>query len=351
MTTQLIISSLFICFVATVFVLQCLRPVANTIGLLDKPEGRRKTHIGSIPLIGGIAIYFVVLVLSVAFLQNEFITSLLLCAGVIVLMGALDDRYDLPAKKRLAIQFLVCGLVVVGLDVRIESMGNLVNLGEIKLGLLSVPVSIIALMAAMNAMNFMDGIDGLVGSIAVVSFTSLAYLFFRNQQADFGLLSLTLSACTISFLVFNLWGKPNQPYFHKVFMGDAGSMFLGVVLGALIIKGSQGESASFTPISGLWLILLPLTDMATLMYRRIRRGQSPMTADRTHLHHLFLRAGLSSKKTLLIITSVQMVLALISYSHVPLSWLIHASLIVVWVVGYQILMFKAWRIMRFISKK
>lgn len=351
MTTQLILLTVLLCFIATVVALQGLRPVAYAIDLLDKPVGGRKRHVGAVPLIGGIAIYISVCILSLFFLQEEFIISLLACSGCIVIMGVLDDQYDISASIRLGLQAIICSVVVLVLDVRIESLGDLVSLGDVQLGFFSAPISILALIAAMNALNFMDGIDGLVGSIAFVSFASLAYLFFRNEQTTEATFCLLLCAGLAPFLMFNIWGKHNKPYFHKVFMGDAGSMFLGLVLGALIIKGSQGEQASFTPISGLWLIVLPLTDMVTLMYRRVRRGQSPMAADRTHLHHIFMRAGLSSKKTLLLLIFAQMFLAFVSYSHVPLSWLIHLSLFAIWLVGYQYMMFRAWKIVRFLRRR
>ncbi|MFL0809488.1 MAG: undecaprenyl/decaprenyl-phosphate alpha-N-acetylglucosaminyl 1-phosphate transferase [Agarilytica sp.] len=339
-------------FLIAFAIVRVLKPIAFWADLVDKPGGR-KQHDGLIPLVGGIAIYLSVSITTLFFLEQPlFIRLFLLAGGLIVFLGMVDDRYDISVRSRLIGQILICSIFVYGLDVRIESFGNLLGLGEIKAGILSYPLTILSLMGAMNAFNFLDGMDGLVGSVAIVSFLALITLFGMNGDVNLQYLCLTFVGATAAFLLFNIWGSPTRKNFKKVFMGDAGSMFLGLSLGALLIVGSQGEKAAFSPITSLWLVLLPMTDMFTIMYRRIKRGKSPMTPDRTHIHHIFLRAGFKKHQTL-------HVMILIQFGFVGLGVLMTQQgypelasffLAVGFILAYQVVMKRSWRLIRWARK-
>lgn len=348
-TTLLIISFSFLC---TFLVTKFLKPIATHVRLVDKPGGRKK-HKGDIPLVGGLSIYIGTTITVLLFLdQPIFIRLFLLAGGLIVFIGAVDDRYDISARLKLLGQILVCSIFVYGLDIKISSLGNLFGFGDIQLGLLAYPLTTMALVGAINAFNMMDGIDGLVGSLAAVSFLVLAFLFGENLNYDFQLLSFIFVTSIAAFLIFNIWGSPENKNLKKVFMGDAGSTFMGLALGVLLIKGSQGPAPAFSPITALWLVLLPMTDMFTIMYRRLKRGRSPMVADRTHIHHVLLRAGFSKSKTLTIIISAQLITAIIgavmfhkSYSEFK-SFL---AVVIIWFC-YQLMMKKSWRLIRWTKK-
>ena len=154
----------------------------------------------------------------------------------------------------------------------------------------------------------MDGIDGLAGSMALVSFGSLALLFMLGGD-DYGLrIALIFLGVLLPYLANNLL---LPPFKHKIFMGDAGSMLIGFSVVWLLIHGTQSTTTSFRPVTALWLIAIPLMDMAAIMLRRILKGQSPFLADRDHLHHIFMRAGFSPRQALLIITLASVFLAII----------------------------------------
>lgn len=340
-------------FVMAFVIVRVLKPIAFWADLVDKPGGRKK-HEGLIPLIGGIAIYTSVFITTLLFLdQPIFIRLFLMAGGLIVFMGMVDDRYDLSARSRLLGQILICGIFVYGLDVRIDSFGNLFGLGEMNAGLLSYPLTILSLMGAMNAFNFLDGMDGLVGSVALVSFIGLVSLFGSNGDANFQMLCMAFVGATSAFLIFNIWGKPNRRNINKVFMGDAGSMFLGLSLGVLLVKGSQGEDAAFSPITSLWLVLLPMTDMFTIMYRRLRRGRSPMAPDRTHIHHMLLRAGFKKFETLRIMVLMQLGFVSLGIFIMRQDYPELASFILVLalVLFYQVAMKRSWRLIRWARKR
>lgn len=340
-------------FLAAFVIVRVLKPIAFWADLVDRPGGR-KQHDGLIPLVGGIAIYISVFLTSLLFLEQPiFIRLFLLAGGLIVFLGMVDDRYDLSPRSRLVGQVLICSIFVYGLDVRIESFGNILGLGELKAGVLSYPLTILSLMGAMNAFNFLDGMDGLVGSVAMVSFVGLVALFGANGDTNFQFLSMAFVGATGAFLIFNIWGRPSRRNLKKVFMGDSGSMFLGLSLGVLLVYGSQGERAAFSPITSLWLVLLPMTDMFTIMYRRVKRGKSPMAPDRTHIHHMLLRAGFKKYQTLHIVVLFQ--LAFVSLGIFVMnqgySELASFSLVLMFVAVYQLAMMRSWRIIRWIRRR
>lgn len=340
-------------FVMAFVIVRALKPIAFWVDLVDKPGGRKR-HEGLIPLIGGIAIYISIFLTTLVFLdQPIFIRLFLMAGGLIVFMGMVDDRYDLSARSRLLGQILICGIFVYGLDVRIDSFGNLFGLGDMSAGVLSYPLTILSLMGAMNAFNFLDGMDGLVGSVAMVSFIGLVALFGINGDANFQMLCMAFVGATSAFLIFNIWGKPNRRSINKVFMGDAGSMFLGLSLGVLLVKGSQGEGAAFSPITSLWLVLLPMTDMFTIMYRRLRRGRSPMAPDRTHIHHMLLRAGFKKYQTLNIMVMIQLGFVVLGIFMMQQGYPDLASFVICvgFVALYQLIMKRSWRLIRWTRRK
>ena len=345
---------LSVSFVLAFSIVKILKPIAHWAELVDKPGGR-KNHAGVIPLVGGLAVYASVLVSTFLFIEQPiFIRLFLLAGGLIVFMGMVDDRYELSARFRLFGQLLVSCIFIYGLEVHFYSFGDLIGIGELNPGWLGYPLAVLSIMGAINAMNMLDGMDGLVGSIAMVSFIGLVALFGANGDATFQYLCMTFIGATGAFLIFNIWGSraPNKQI-GKVFMGDAGSMFLGLSLGVVLIYGSQGETPAYSPVTALWFVLLPITDMFTIMYRRVKRGKSPMAPDRTHIHHIILRAGFSAQQTLYIMLCMQgafVVLGVLFYVKQWPEWLSFISAFGI-VVVYQLLMQRSWRFIRWSKRK
>ncbi|WP_096084702.1 MraY family glycosyltransferase [Agaribacterium haliotis] len=339
------IALLAISFTACFIIIKLLKPLAYWAELVDKPGGR-KDHKGVIPLIGGLAIYAAVSISTFFFIdQPLFIRLFLLAGGLIVFMGMVDDRYELSARFRLVGQLLVCGIFVYGLDIRITNFGNLFGMGDITVGWLGYPLTVLSLMGVMNAFNMMDGMDGLVGSLCLVVFAGLAYLFCQSSNVVPEFLCLTFVGAISAFLIFNIWGSPGGNRLRKIFMGDAGSMFLGLCIGVLVVYGAQNPIRSFEPITALWFVLLPMTDMFTIMYRRVKRGRSPMAPDRTHIHHILLRAGYSRSDALCILVLAQsgcVVLGIVLAGDALLS----IAFALILVALYQYFLKRSWRFIR-----
>lgn len=278
-----------------------LRKAARKIGLVDKPDAR-KHHEGAIPLVGGIAIC-----LSIAqFLafKPELIPHSDLFLGCIVLLtivGALDDRFDLSVKVRIIIQTGLSILMLNFAGMELLNIGNLIGDGNISLGILGPIATVVAVIGAINAFNMVDGIDGLLGGLSITTFAGISFLLHRDGQLGLSYLALVVIVAMIPYIFMNLGILGRK---RKVFMGDAGSMVIGFTVIWLLLEASQDPIPStplMRPVTGLWLIAVPLMDMAAIMIRRIRRGDSPFKPDREHLHHIFQRLGFSSRQTLLCI--------------------------------------------------
>lgn len=287
-----------------------LVPLADKFQLLDQPDARKRHH-GAIPLVGGISIYITVTLVA-AFtlsLPDTFQVVALIC-GVITLLGAIDDRYPAPAIYRLLIQ-LGAGISIAGIGaVTLHDLGDIWGSGHVQLGLIAIPFTAIAVCGLCNAYNMVDGIDGLAGGLALVAFGGLLSLVYGVAPAAEVALVAYLCVATCVFLGFNLQLGPLPT--RKIFMGDAGSMFLGATIAVAMIYFSQpqnGEVAAMRPVTALWLVAVPLMDMAATMLRRMAKGASPLKPDRTHLHHILMRAGLSQRQALSLILGISLVLA------------------------------------------
>ncbi|GAB3520263.1 UDP-N-acetylglucosamine--undecaprenyl-phosphate N-acetylglucosaminephosphotransferase [Photobacterium alginatilyticum] len=339
---------IFIFSFASLFV---LRKVAKKIQLVDVPSGR-KQHLGSIPLIGGLAIFGTVTLALFMTPDLARDTNLyLFCASVLVFTGAIDDKYDISFKARLVIQVMMSIIMIKFGSLYLASLGNLLGFGNLTLNTpLSYLVTTLAVLGAINAFNMVDGIDGLLGGLATVTFSSLGYLFWLDHQLDLYHFCLVIVIATIPYVMLNLGFPLGQRF--KVFMGDAGSVFIGFTVIWLLVNGTQGESTPLRPVTALWLIALPLMDMTTIMIRRIRKGQSPFKPDREHLHHICQRIGLSQRMTLLAICGLASLFAYIGVlgEQAKVSESIMFSAFLTLFVTYYLSITHIWRITAFLRK-
>ncbi len=275
-------------------------PVAIEVGLVDKPC-ERKQHSGHIPLIGGISIFLAVLAASLLWLPNTLeLRMYLIASAMMVFIGVLDDKFDLRVRVRIIGQILIASLMIYGVGGYISNLGNLFSLGEVSLGPLGILFTYVAIIVVINAYNMIDGIDGLIGSLSINTFTSIALLFLLSGQTSYLSYPLILATATLPYMMFNLGLFKKET--KKIFMGDAGSMFVGLSVIWLLTMGTQGDNASFRPVTALWICAIPLMDMLAIVVRRYKKGKSPFKPDRDHLHHLLQRAGLSSRQTLMAIS-------------------------------------------------
>ncbi|GHA38869.1 UDP-N-acetylglucosamine--undecaprenyl-phosphate N-acetylglucosaminephosphotransferase [Photobacterium aphoticum] len=301
-------SFVFLCSLGSLFI---FRKVAKRIGLVDKPN-ERKHHQGVIPLVGGISIFMTLCISFLMFLPiNDNLTMFLGCGFVLVVIGALDDYYDISFKFRLVVQAAISLFMILQGGHSLHNLGYLMGNETLQLSpIVSGIITILGVIGAINAFNMVDGIDGLLGGLASVTFGALGFVFYTNGNHHLATFCFLFVTAMVPYILLNL-GIPLGRRF-KVFMGDAGSVLIGFSVVWLLIRGTQDQSIiTFKPVTALWLIAIPLMDMATIMIRRMRKGQSPFKPDREHLHHICQRIGLSPTVSLLVICTSATIMAAI----------------------------------------
>lgn len=287
--------------------LKCLKPLAELSGLVDMPNGRKK-HSGTIPLIGGISVYLSAsVVMLIWFNTNIELLIYLACSFFMVAVGTLDDKYDLSVRIRVIAQLAIAAVMIFGTGSYIYDLGDILAIGNVNLGVLGIPFTFFAVLVAINAFNMIDGIDGLLGLLSMNFFASVFLLLILSSNLELIAYPLVLFFSLIPYMFFNL--STNQRSERKVFMGDAGSMFIGFSIIWMLVTGTQGESSTFRPITALWIIALPLMDMLAIVIRRVKKKQSPFKPDREHLHHICMRIGLSDRQALLVIGFISILLS------------------------------------------
>jgi UDP-GlcNAc:undecaprenyl-phosphate/decaprenyl-phosphate GlcNAc-1-phosphate transferase len=294
-----IMLSIGIAFLITLLFMFALPPVARTIGLIDRPGGR-KMHIGEIPVTGGLAMAAGLLFTSPFLLSAVpgypfFLTAL----AILVLIGALDDRFDLPASVRALAQCCAVLIMAFGANVLVADIGYAFFDGLAGLGWFSELFTILIVLTAINAFNMFDGSDGVAGIQALIGLIFLGTAAAIVGTPHYLPLIASLLGCVLAFLVFNWPSQRTRGL--RAFMGDAGSTMLGFSLAWLSVGLSQGETRALAPIAVLWIFALPLFDFFSSMVRRILDGRSPFHGDSDHLHHVLRRSGHSSRRVALII--------------------------------------------------
>ena len=275
----------------TALMIRLLSPVAQKIDLVDRPHGR-KTHADVIPLIGGIAMIFGVIFGSL-FLPVSLSDLRVLFAGIAVLgvVGVLDDHQDIEARWKFIAQIIVALLMTYYGSTVATHIGSIVGSKNQGLGVLAIPFSVVAIVGTINAINMIDGHDGVAGSLVCLTLTGLGILCFVSGEGTAMRFLGVVVAAVVIFLIFNTGvGTKYQP---QVFMGDAGSMFLGLITAYFLIEFSSLDRQIVRPTTTVWLIGLPLLDMVAVMLRRLFSWRNIAGADRTHVHHILSKRGLS----------------------------------------------------------
>ncbi len=341
---------------ATAMLIVVMRPIAMTIGLVDLPDAR-KSHHGPIPLIGGLAIFVAVAAASlVPGLTSPSagapqMVSFLLGGVLLVAVGVIDDFVELSPMIRFVAQAAAALVMIFGAGVVLSDLGGMtLTGGPLELGVLAIPFTIFATIGVINALNMCDGLDGLSGSQTLVSLAGFGIAqSLWGHGASTGLL-LALGGGVIGFLLFNLrlLGRSRA----AIFLGDAGSMFIGFALTWFAISLSQGPDRVLKPAAALWFIMVPIMDAVAMMLRRILNGRSPFAADREHLHHIFLLAGYGVNQTVAIMATLGAVGVVVGLASVWWDWpdlavagaFLGVGLLYFWMITH------AWRAMRFLRR-
>ena len=319
--------SILLSFLVTVVLIAALRRSAGTLGLLEQPGEHRK-HSAATPLVGGIALFGGILtgwMLS----PPDQLPVLLLCSLLVVATGVWDDRHQTPCLVRFGGQIAAAVIMVAIGEITLRDLGYLSTSEYLfYLGRWSLLLTIFAAVGVMNALNMADGMDGLAGSLSLVTVCSLLILALTAGRAGTVVELAIIAAAVTGFLAYNIrWPGRRSA---AVFMGDGGSLLLGLLLAWYLIGLSQGAERTMSPVTALWVFALPLFDAVGVMFRRAARGKSPFKADREHYHHYLLALGLSVNQVLLAAVGTAVLLASVGlagwYLDLSEQWLFYAFL-------------------------
>ena len=283
-------------FIISLFLIPLGIKFGHKIGLVDQPGGRKK-HDGAIPLIGGLII--IPIFSALVFIAD--IPSLMplspLLGGVIILLlvGAIDDKFHIHPWARFFIQIGLAVFVVIVCGGEIENLGNLFGFGDAHLGWGARLFSVTCLVLLMNAINMMDGMDGLCSGFVVVALGWLMVAAYNAELiVEFWAMALLL-APIMGFIAFNM----RHPFSKKasLFLGDAGSLSLALILGWFAIKMAQSihQPQAIPAVVIIWIMTVPIMDTFAIFFTRMKQGRSPFDADRMHLHHKFQDYGIDIK--------------------------------------------------------
>ena len=302
MVAAALMTALVVALVATPVV----KNLAIRVKAVDVPRDGRRMHDHPIPRMGGLAIFLGFLLSVLLFLELDGqMRGMLLGAVVIVVLGIFDDIYSLPAMFKFVVQ-IAAALVAVLTGNVIEAVSN-PNVFSADLywdlGWLSIPVTVVWIVAITNAVNLIDGLDGLACGVSTISSMTLLVIALVVSEADVAILMAALAGGCLGFLPYNM-----NP--AKIFMGDTGSTFLGYILAVVSI---QGLFKFYTIISfavPFLMLGLPIFDTCFAFIRRIAHGQSPMHADRSHVHHRLIDMGFNQKQAVAVLYVVSAILGL-----------------------------------------
>lgn len=301
---------------------------AHKIGAVDKPS-KRKVHQRVMPRLGGLAIFIAVTVgYFVAGLYEAKITGIIVGALIIIVLGIIDDKYEISAKVKLAGQILAA-CAVMGSGLTIEVL-NIPFIGVFHLGIFSYVVTLFWILAITNAINLIDGLDGLSAGISSIVFASIAFLAFSADKMLILSLSLILLGSTLGFLFHN---------FHpaKIFMGDTGSMFLGYSIAILSLLGLYKSVTLFSFVVPIMILGVPIFDTSFAIIRRLVNRKPISEADKSHLHHRLLALGLSHRDTVLVIYGFGLIFSIsaITFETLTLRWAIFIVLFIL--IAFEII--------------
>ncbi|MFO1412750.1 MAG: MraY family glycosyltransferase [Burkholderiales bacterium] len=320
------------CCIGCAVWIRFLRNIAAPLGLVDRPGGRKR-HESPMPVVGGIAMFLGLIPLLLSGMSDAFYLGGAML--LVVVVGILDDEVQLSARTRLAME-VAAALVLVAGGTTLRYVGDLLGLGPIGTAFLAPAITVVCVTGTINAVNMSDGLDGLAGAqsfVAIGWLTAAALLSGNGLVFEIGLCALGVIA---GFLAYNLRTRFRTR--ACVFMGDAGSMLLGLLVAWLAIELAGKGPSVLTPIGAVWIVGVPLLDMGSVMANRMRHGGSPFRADRRHFHYLLVDAGMAQGEVVRVLVSASVFMGaaglLFPVLHIP-EWLMFGAFLALWGAGYR----------------
>lgn len=305
--------SSFVPAVITLYTIPVIVRVSSLKKLFDLPNGR-DSHTTSIPALGGLAIFAAFSMTSIIFSLPSDSTLVKYILGAIIVLfftGMKDDILILDPLKKLFLQIIAVSIIVLIGDMRITTLHSIFGVGEISY-VFSCFFSFFLIATLINGFNLIDGIDGLASAVGIVSTLFMGICFAVTGETTLAVMCFALIGSLIAFFVFNVFGKEN-----KIFMGDTGSMIIGLLISVFTIKFLEKDVSQYSilnfsalPAIAFSLLIIPLFDTLRVFTIRIMKGGSPFIADKNHLHHSLLKFGLSHVQVTSIMISINLMLLL-----------------------------------------
>ena len=332
----MVLLALGVSLAATLVLTPVVRRLAITVGAVDVPKDSRRMHKKPIPTIGGLAIFIGFLVSVLLFTEIDTqMRGILMGSMILVVLGVIDDIMDLPAKLKFVVQFVAAGIAVGhGCVIQTLSNPNLFSQAPyLNLGWLSIPVTLLWIVALTNAVNFIDGLDGLAAGVSAISAGTMLVIALMYSESSVAVVIAALLGACLGFLPFNF-----NP--AKIFMGDTGATFLGYLLACMSVQGLFKYYAIVSFAVPFVLLGLPIFDICFAFLRRIAHGKSPMTADRSHMHHRLIDMGFSQKQAVAIAYVISALLGLsavvLASTNTSRALILVGAIVVVGAVGLKV---------------
>ena len=301
-----------ICFVASTIFVHMMKKISIFLGIMDMPDKKRKMQTKPMPLLGGLGIFFAFLLGYMLFApKNNLMLSILISAFLIMLLGLFDDmtksETPMPNKYKILVQIIVACIVVFYGELELTK-ATLFGL-TLNFGFASPFITILIIVAIINAVNLIDGLDGLCAGIASIYFLTIAIIgFILNKFGGFDIvLTLIMLGSTLGYLVHNF-----PP--AKIYQGDAGSTFLGLMMAVIFLIGFKTTTLT-SLIIPLFLLAIPIMDTLFAIIRRKLKGEPIDHADKEHIHHQFLKR-LSKTTTLLVIYAINIAFSMTTIFYI-----------------------------------
>ena len=300
-----IISGFIVCF----FSIPTIVRVAFTKHLYDEP-GERSSHTSRIPTLGGLAIFAGFVLASGLWVDVNYFPEfqyVIAATLVVFFIGIKDDILIIAPITKFSGQILAAFILIIFGGIRITNLHGFFDIHEIGY-VTSVLLSLLTILVIINGFNFIDGVDGLSASIGIISTSAFCYFFLWVKEYQLSILALSLIGSLFGFFLYNVFGDKN-----KIFMGDTGSLIIGLILSVLVIRFNElniDKSKHFAiypaPAVSFGILIVPLFDLMRVMFIRLVTNRALMKPDRNHLHHQLLKLKLSHRKVTLIISMVNL---------------------------------------------
>jgi UDP-GlcNAc:undecaprenyl-phosphate GlcNAc-1-phosphate transferase len=313
-------------FIITYMTIPSIVLIARKKRLYATPNGRT-SHNVAIPLLGGVGI-FAGFILSTLIISGTYFKFdlIYIFSGLFILFiaGIKDDILELHPRSKLAVQIVATALIAVLADIRINDFHGLFTLHQIPY-VPSILLTIFVFIVIINGYNLIDGIDGLASGIGILTSSVLGFWFWRTGNVAYTIMSFALAGSLIAFFQFNVFSTKN-----KIFMGDTGSLTLGLIMSILTIRFLQMDLLiqgnmyiQSAPAVAVGLLIIPLFDSLRVFVLRIKQGKSPFAADRQHIHHLLLRTGMNHLQATFTLLTVNLAFVFMCYAlqGIGILWL------------------------------